>query len=560
MAIGIDFGTTNSVVAHWHGGKAEPLAIDQPPMEWGGLGFDRVLPTVIARSSAEALLFGWEAKQIPGNLAAVKRLLRTEERAEVNGEEYAIEEVVTLLFGQLRRAAAGQGVAFDRAVVTVPANSRGLARYRTKLCAGMAGVQVQALINEPTAAAMAYSMRSSHEENLLVVDWGGGTLDVTVLRNVDGIFMEQASKGVGQSGGLDFDAALARVLEPTIDGIANWSPGARAGFRLDLERAKVVLSKAEEASVPIPGGEYRHVDRRYFEEAIQERLKDVREPIATCLADLGYRPNDIDAVVLVGGTCNIPAVRNVVAEVMEQSPVSGIDPMTCVAEGAAIAAAILDGELASHDFFVSTEHALGTIALGVSRELEFSPLIPRNHKLPARATDSYLPATDMQDSVEIQVVEGDPAKPLDDIENVVMKSWTVPIADPQPVGLGRIDLTYSYDTDGILHVEAQDHNGTVLLDDDVSHGVGLGRRDLVEISGRASEALEAGRLPSGSEPASELTPEARKVVSRARQKVMPFVDDDDRTRLMSLVERCESGEKEAVGELEAALSPFSYLL
>ena len=154
----------------------------------------------------------------------------------------------------LKRASASQGVAFDQAVVTIPANSRGLARHRTKLAAGMAGIQVQALINEPTAAAMSYSMRSSHEETLLVVDWGGGTLDVTVLKNVDGVFMEQSSKGIQQLGGLDFDTALSRLVLDTVSDSSTWSASDRAGLRLDIEKAKIELSTAEQVSIPLPGG------------------------------------------------------------------------------------------------------------------------------------------------------------------------------------------------------------------------------------------------------------------------------------------------------------------
>lgn len=560
MSIGIDFGTTNSVVARFASGATDVLTVDQPPMDWAGLGFDKVLPTVFGRGDGDAPIFGWDAKRRPGSLAAVKRLLRAEERADVDGVDYSIEEIATLIFGQLKREAANQGAPFDRAVVTIPANSRGLARYRTKVCAGMAGIQVMALINEPTAAAMAYGMRSAHEETLMVVDWGGGTLDVTVLRNVEGVFIEQASKGIQALGGLDFDAALSRMVVETVADASSWSPDDKAAFRLDIERAKIQLSNSEQVSVPVPGGGYRQVTRSMFEKAVRSQVERVREPIEQCLRDLRATPANVDALVLVGGTCKMPAVRGVVSDVLGKAPASGIDAMTAVAEGASIAAAILSRELDSHDFFVSTEHALGTITLSKQRELMFSELIPRNHKLPARATHSYQPVVDFQESLDIEVIEGDPARPLDHEDNVVMKTWNVKLPVPRPMDEVSIELTYSYDVDGILHVNAKDDLGTTILDDDVSFGVNLSKRDLVDIAGRTNRTLDAGRIEAPTSAGSALDPATRQLVVNVRTKIIPFIDDSDARRLAEIAARVESGDRSAISELETAARSYSYLL
>jgi len=560
-SVGIDFGTTNSVVAQYAGNSLSVLGIDDPPANWAAIGFDKVMPTVFGLGNAGEPIFGWAAKQRPGSLAAVKRLLRAEEIAEVEGVEFVVEEIATMIFGHLKRASARQGVAFDQAVVTIPANSRGVARHRTKLSAGMAGVQVLALMNEPTAAAMAYSMKSAHQETTMVVDWGGGTLDVTILRNVDGVFMEQASKGIQQLGGLDFDTALSKIVLDTVGDQSSWSAGERAGFRLDVERAKIQLSTAEEVSIPLPGGQYRQVTRRMYEQAIRAQIERVREPIEQCLADIGGNKADVDSLVLVGGTCMMPSIRNFVSELMEMGPASGVDPMTAVAEGAAVAAAILTGELDDRDFFVSTEHALGTVALDDTAGLAFSELIPRNHKLPARVTKTYFPVVPFQEMLDIQVIEGDPTKPLDDDDNVILKNWEIVLVEPQPLGDLSIELTYSYDVDGILHVGATDSLGHELLDDYVSYGATIDKRSLAKIAQRAANALDSGRLQASEVThETELAPELRKLVTEIQTKIVPFIDDSEAAKLREAVKGVERNEQGAIEDLKAATRKYSYLL
>ena len=425
----------------------------------------------------------------------------------------------------------------------------------------MAGVQVLALMNEPTAAAMAYSMKTAHQDTMMVVDWGGGTVDVTILRNVDGVFMEQASKGIQQLGGLDFDTALSKLVLDTVTDQSSWSAGARAGFRLDVERAKIQLSTAEEVSVPLPGGQYRQISRSMYEQAIKAQIERVREPIEQCLTDLGAKKSDIDALVLVGGTCKMPAIRTFVSELMGQGPATGVDPMTAVAEGAAVAAAILTGELDDRDFFVSTEHALGTIAISDSMDLEFSELIPRNHKLPARVTNTYVPAVPFQEQLNLQVIEGDPTKPLEDDDNVILKNWELVLPDPQPLGEITIELTYSYDVDGILHVAASDSLGNELLNDVVSYGATVDKRNLAKIAQRAATALDGGRL-QGSDVTHEmaLSPELRKLVTDVQTKIIPFIHDTEAAPLRDSIKRVEHGDASAAEELRAATRKYSYLL
>ena len=226
-ALGIDFGTTNSVVAVQNSTGVEVLAIDQAPVGWAPYGFDNVFPSVMARDENSRICFGWEAKlKSSGRFDAVKRMFATQLDFAVDdaGDALAVEEVATMLFAELRSRTILNGVAAEQAVITVPANSKGRARHRTKLCAGMAGLEVLALINEPTAAAMSYAQRHPESRQLLVFDWGGGTLDVTVLQSHDGVFIEQASSGLPRSGGLDFDSRLEKIVRDSIPGLDQLKP------------------------------------------------------------------------------------------------------------------------------------------------------------------------------------------------------------------------------------------------------------------------------------------------------------------------------------------------
>ena len=230
------------------------------------------------------------------------------------------------------------------------------------MSAGLAGVEVAALINEPTAQAMAFGLGASDDQTVLVVDWGGGTLDVTVLGLVDGVFLEHASKGIQRLGGLDFDRRLYEQLTTDAGGDTEWDEFARSRFRLELERAKVALSTQDEVSVALPGGGRTALSREQLDRWVAPLVHHAADPIQRCLRDLGLSTRSIDHLLLVGGTCMMPIVREFMSDMVGREPAPGVAPLTAVAEGAAVAAAILAGEHDS-DFFVSTEHALGTVCV-----------------------------------------------------------------------------------------------------------------------------------------------------------------------------------------------------
>jgi molecular chaperone DnaK (HSP70) len=563
-AIGIDFGTTNSVVAQYSAGSVEVLRVDEPPGDLEFAGFHKVLPSVFALGPDRQPLFGWSAKrQTRSKIEAVKRLFATEDTITVGDETFFVEEIAAMLFGYMRKAALDQGVEFDRAVVTVPANSRGLARYRTKLCAGMAGIEVAALINEPTAAAMAFGLKASEDQTILVVDWGGGTLDVTILGSIGGVFVEEASKGIQRLGGIDFDKALERKLLEDLPDSIKWSEADQGNFRLEVERAKLALSYQEETSLALPGEGRRLLTRKKLNEWVSPLLERCAEPIQTCLADRKMSPGSIDHVLLVGGTCMMPAVRDFVSELLGREPVRSADvnAMTAIGQGAAVAAAILSGEHDA-DFFVSTEHALGTIVHDEHGQPYFSVLIPRNHKLPAKESDSFVPVRDYQDSVNFRVVEGDDKAPLDHEDNVVLKEWVVPLP-ARPAAETQLDVTYEYDVNGIVHVTVTDRtSGDLLLKDDVAFMSGRDARELVSMAGRVESVLDAAleSLP----PARSLRPEVTELLERARAKVIPFVPEPEAKRLADLsaeLEEAADGEgcEAAMSTLDEALRRYAYL-
>jgi molecular chaperone DnaK (HSP70) len=567
--IGIDFGTTNSVLAYWDTEGSNLINIDDLPIAWRPYGFDGVFPTVMAKDADGRLSFGWDAKTKGiGTFNAVKRLFATQSDVAINNEGDAIdvEEVATMLFAEMRRRALASGVDASSAVVTVPANSKGRARHRTKICAGMAGFEVLALINEPTAAAMAYAQKHPEARRMMVFDWGGGTLDVTILRSVDGVFIEETSSGLPQSGGLDFDARLRKIVEESVPGLESLSSTDRELLRNEIELAKIRLSSAEETSIELPGGNSLRVTRARFEQEVKPLIEESRIPIERCLKELGVGPGSFDALVLVGGTCRIPAVRNFVKTLVGIEPDPSFNPMTAVGEGAAIAAAILSGELQTSDFFVSTEHALGTFIFDEENEngLTFSTLIPKGHKLPAKVSSTYFPAVRETESLKIRVVEGDPGADLDKQDFVVLKEWDVKLVEKySDTSTRSFNLQYEYDVDGILHVLATDEeSGTVLLDDDVSYGIATNKREMKKVADRVREAVESGTISNDAKV--ELSdPESVKLLSQARNKVIPFLDDDEAKEIIRLAENLERAEDSQIASardaLRRALAPHSYL-
>src|SRR3954447_22527033 len=464
--IGIDFGTSNSVVANFQFGQAEVV-----PNHEG----QRWTPSIVTMRRDGTLAFGQEAKENfdeQRSIRSIKRILGTPERVPFVGQNLRTEQIAVMLFSLLKKDAEQQlNETFTKSVVTIPANSKGLARHATKLCAGAAGLQVLTLINEPTAAAICYGLNAQQDQTVLVYDFGGGTLDVTILRIHHGIFEEISSKGVGKLGGDDVDTAVGkwvaeRFNEKTGFDIMN-SPY-KQQFMLAVEKAKIDLSSEQTAVARkaelVPE---RHlsleeeVDRHTLEREIMPLVVKSGTAIDEALKLRGLRPKDIDRVLLVGGTSKIPLIRRYVTEKMagkEPESFERVDPMTCVAQGAAIVSAILQGApgLDNYAYSVKLEHSLCANPINERRQVYLDPIIRRGVDIPCSFTKIYHPVADPAERVIISVFEGDVYDEPTNQENVKLAEIPWEFQPPRQQRDGAIEVTYEYGDDGILTVQIHD--------------------------------------------------------------------------------------------------------
>ncbi|MCK1819225.1 Hsp70 family protein, partial [Streptomyces sp. XM83C] len=473
-AAGIDFGTTNSVAAQWNGEYVETLEIGGHGLDanWGRRGFERLYPSVVGTSSLRpGTLFGWEAKlRSEQAVEACKRMLREEPIVTLGGERFAATTAAAGVFHAIAAAAEQEAATEIReAVITVPANATGAARFRTREAARAAGITVRTLLNEPTAAAIAYAHEMEVDGEFLVFDWGGGTMDATLLLHENGFFDEKASRGVNRLGGLEIDARLRRMVLDRAPQRGRWSDSERRAFALDIERAKILLSQQESVRIRTPDDVTVEIGQDEFSEAIQDLINRALDPVEECLEQARLDPRDLTAVLMIGGSSQIPAVRAAVAEALDCELVDTAlcDPMTAVAEGAAICAAALDGELESIIRVVNT-HALGTVTKDRDGKRRFSAIIDRNQHLPQQRVKSYEPTRDHVAQLTVEVWEGDPDRDLDHPDNV--KLTELELAYPQRCKAedGVFDLEFTYSKEGLLSVRATlQRTGEVVLDDEV---------------------------------------------------------------------------------------------
>ena len=464
--IGIDFGTSNSVVANFQYGQAEVLP-NKEGLKW--------TPSIVTLRRDGTLAFGQEAKETfdeQRSIRSIKRILGTPERVPLVGQNLRTEQIAVMLFSLLKKDAEQQiNESFTKAVVTIPANSKGLARHSTKLCAGAAGLNVLTLINEPTAAAICYGLNVQEDQTILVYDFGGGTLDVTILRIHHGIFEEISSKGIGKLGGDDMDVLLGKLLADRFQQKAGFdilnSPY-KQQFMLAVEQAKIDLSTEQTAvarrAALVPE---RHlnleeeIDRPTFEREIMPLVLKSGTAIDEAMKLRGLKPKDIDRILLVGGTSKIPLVRRYVAEKMagkEPEPFEKADPMTCVAQGAAIVAAILQGApgLDNYAYSVKLEHSLCTNPVDENRRIYLDPIIKRGVDIPCSFTKTYHPVADPATRVVISVYEGDTYDNPENNENVKLAEIPWEFDPPRPQRDAALDVTFEYGDDGILTVQIND--------------------------------------------------------------------------------------------------------
>jgi molecular chaperone DnaK len=459
-AVGIDLGTTNSVVAVLEAG--EPVVI---PNAEGG----RTTPSVVGFAKSGEVLVGEVAKRQAitnpeRTIRSVKRHMGTSWTVDIDGKNYTAQEISARILGKLKRDAESYlGDTVSQAVITVPAYFDDAQRTATKEAGQIAGLEVLRIINEPTAAALAYGLdKEGADQTVLVFDLGGGTFDVSLLEIGDGVFEVKATSGNSHLGGDDWDQRIIDWLVKTFkdtEGV-DLSSDKMAMQRLKeaAEKAKIELSSVQETQINLPfitatSEGPKHMDvkltRAQFNELTADLVEACKGPFDQAVADSGLSVSDIDHVVLVGGSTRIPAVQELVQSLTGKEAHKGVNPDEVVAVGAAVQAGVLKGEVKDVLLLDVTPLSLGIETKGGVMHR----LIERNTTIPTKRSEVFTTADDNQPSVEVHVLQGEREMAM---YNKTLGKFQLVDLPPAPRGVPQIEVTFDIDANGIVHVSAKD--------------------------------------------------------------------------------------------------------